>query len=178
MASVESSRPSARRRARHDPQETEREILAAAEQLLRERPFREITVERIMSRTELKRPAFYVHFRDRHDVVLRVLERIVAELFEMESRWLEGDQPDADVRAALEGAAAVWTKQGPVLLALGDAARLDARAEAAYQQLAESLIDATARHIRDEQAAGRIGELDVEETARALCWLNERYFTE
>ncbi len=64
---------SPRRRPKHDPKESEREILEAAEQLLRERPFRELTVEAVMSRTGLKRPAFYVHFRDRHDLALRVV---------------------------------------------------------------------------------------------------------
>ena len=29
-----------------------------------------------MTRTGLKRPAFYVHFRDRHDLALRVVENL------------------------------------------------------------------------------------------------------
>ena len=34
-------------------------------------------------------------------------------------------------------------------------------------------------HIREEQARGRIGALpDVDETARALIWLDERYLSE
>jgi len=37
----------------------------------------------------------------------------------------------------------------------------------------------TARHIREEQARGRIGDLgDVDETARALIWMDERYLSE
>src|SRR5437762_3145460 len=92
----------ARRRPKHDPKESQREILDAAEQLLRERPFREITVEMVMRRTGLKRPAFYVHFRDRH-LVLRVVENLGRELFEMSDRWLQGDDPDTDARATLEG---------------------------------------------------------------------------
>ena len=35
------------RRPRHDPKETEREILEAAERLLRERPFREVTIPEV-----------------------------------------------------------------------------------------------------------------------------------
>ena len=43
----------------------------------------------------------------------------------------------------------------------------------------QEFIDATARHIREEQARGRIGPLvDVDETARALVWLDERYLSE
>src|SRR5213083_1193972 len=93
------SKPTSRRRPKHDPKVSEREILEAAEQLLRERRLRDVSVDAIMSRTGLKRPAFYVHFRDRHDLVLRVVEDIGRELLEMSDRWLKGN----DVRAALEG---------------------------------------------------------------------------
>jgi AcrR family transcriptional regulator len=167
------------RRARHDPRETEREILEAAEALLRERPFREITVEQIMSATELKRPAFYVHFRDRHDLVLRVVAHIGDELLAVARRWLDGaHQPVEDARAALAGVAAVYAEHGQVLRALSDAAGSDAQVEAAYRTLVQTFIDATARRIREDQAAGLIGQTDADETARALVWLNERYLSE
>ncbi len=168
-----------RRRRRHDPLETEREILQAGEQLLREGPLREITVEQIMLRTGLKRPAFYAHFRDRNDLILHLVAHIGDELFEMANRWLGGGEPERDIRAALEGVVAVYVAHGPVLRAVVDAAPADAGVEAAYRALVRSFIDATAEHIRSEQAAGGIPRaLDAQETARALVWLNERYLTE
>jgi TetR/AcrR family transcriptional regulator, ethionamide resistance regulator len=168
-----------RRRPRHDPKETEGEILAAAEQLLRERPLREVTVEQIMLRTGLKRTAFYAHFRDREDLLLRVVQHIGEALFLMADRWLHGEQPEQDIRDALEGVASVYLTHGPVLRALVDAAPADARVEAAYRTLVQSFIDATAEHIRSEQAAGDIDPtIDAYETARALVWLNERYLSE
>ena len=168
-----------RRRPRHSPQETEREILLAGEQLLRERPFREITVEQIMLRTGLKRPAFYAHFRDRHDLVLRLVEHIGERLFEMAGRWLDGEEPEKDLRAALEGIATVYVTHGPVLQALVDGVPSDERVETAYRGLVQSFIDATAEHIRSQQAAGTISpSTDPYETARALVWLNERYLSE
>jgi AcrR family transcriptional regulator len=171
--------PGAARRPRHDPRETEREILDAAEQLLRERPFREITVRRIMLNTGLKRPAFYIHFRDLHDLVLRVVEDIGGQLFEMADRWLHGDDPPRDIRVAIDGVARVYRKHGPVLRALADAAPSEERVEEAYRALVQSFIDATAEHIRAEQAQGGIAaDIDAGETARALVWLNERYLSE
>jgi AcrR family transcriptional regulator len=173
------SAAAARRRPRHDPLESEREILAAAEQLLRERPFREITVADIMARTGLKRPAFYVHFSDRYELVLRVVEQIGTELFEMADRWLRGTDPRADLGPAMEGVASVYAAHGAALRALADAATSDARVEASYRALVQAFIEATATRIADEQAAGAIDpRLDAAETARALVWLNERYFSE
>ena len=168
-----------RRRPRHDPKDTEREILEAAERLLRERPFREVTVDEVMRNTGLKRPAFYAHFRDRQDLVLRITQIIGAELFEMTDRWLEGDEPEEDLRSALNGVAAVFVDHGPVLRAVADAATSDAEVETVYRALVQSFIDATARHIREEQAAGRTrADLDPDHTASALIWLNERFLSE
>ena len=76
-----------RRRRRRTPEVAEQEIIAAAEALLRERPFRELTVDEVMRRTELSRPSFYVYFRDRHHLVLRVVEHIGGELYTMADRW-------------------------------------------------------------------------------------------
>lgn len=168
-----------RRRPKHDPRESEREILEAAEELLRERPFREVTVDAVMSRTGLKRPAFYAHFRDRHDLALRVVTHIGGELFAMTDRWLQGDDPLADARAAFEGLVPIYVRHGPVLRALADAAVSGEQVEAAYRTLVDQFIAATAKHIREEQARGRIHDLpDVEETARALIWMDERYLSE
>jgi hypothetical protein len=90
----------------------------------------------------------------------------------MTDRWLQGD----DFMAALHGLASVYQRLGPVMRALHDAAGADARVEGAYRFLVEQFIAATAEHIRAEQARGRIRELpDVEQTARALIWMNERY---
>jgi AcrR family transcriptional regulator len=175
VASV--STPSGRR-ARHDPRETEREILDAAEQLLHERPFRELTVPAVMARTGLKRPAFYVHFRDRHDLALRVVARIREELLEVANRWFEGGETAGYLRTALEGVAGVYVKHGPVLRALADASGSDATVEKAYRTLVQGFIDATARRIRAEQAVGQIADMDPDETARALVWLNESYLRE
>jgi AcrR family transcriptional regulator len=170
---------SAPRRPRHDPRETEREILQAAEQLLRERPLRDITIKQVMLRAGLKRPAFYAHFRDRNDLILRVVRHIGGELLLMANRWLQGDDPEHDVLAALEGVAEVYMTHGRVLRALADAAPTDARVEVAYRGLVQAFIDATAEHIRSEQAARRTPrDLDAQEAARALVWLNERYLSE
>jgi AcrR family transcriptional regulator len=168
----------ARRRRRRTPEEAEREIISAAESFLRERPFRELTVDEVMRRTDLSRPSFYVYFRDRHHLVLRVVEHLGAELFTMGDRWLAGTGQGPELaRSALDGIVAVYVEHGPVMRALADAASDDHEVEAAYNALVQRLIDATSRHIEDEIAAGRIRKLDAYETAKALVWMNERYLT-
>src|SRR5262245_35226792 len=97
------------RRRRRTPEVAEREIVAAAQQFLRERPFRELTVDEVMRRTDLSRPSFYVYFRDRHQLLLRVVEDIGADLFRQSDLWFKGhDDPLKELRDALEGVAAVF----------------------------------------------------------------------
>jgi AcrR family transcriptional regulator len=165
-------------RRRRAPEVAEREIVAAAEALLRERPFRELTVDEVMRRTGLSRPSFYVYFRDRHQLVLRVVEQIQRELFAMSERWYRGEgEGPALVRDAAEGVVAVFAAHGPVLRALADAAADDPGVEAAYDALVQSFVTATASHIEREIAAGRILPLDPQETAKALVWMMERYLS-
>ena len=169
-------RRSPARRRRRTPEVAEREIIAAAETLLRERPFRELTVDEVMRRTDLSRPSFYVYFRDRHHLVLRVVEHLGAELFAMSDRWLRGSGNGPDLaRAALDGIVGVYAEHGPVMRALADAAADDPGVEEAYNDIVQGFIDATARHIEEEIAAGRILPLDPGETAKALVWMMERY---
>jgi AcrR family transcriptional regulator len=164
------------RRRRRTPEVAEEEIITAAESLLRERPFRELTVDEVMRRTELSRPSFYVYFRDRHQLVLRVVEHLGSELFEMSERWLRGTGDGPQIaREALDGIVTVFVEHGPVMRALADAATDDPGVEQAYTDLVQTFVDATARHIDEEIAAGRILPLDGGETAKALVWMMERY---
>jgi AcrR family transcriptional regulator len=161
------------RRRRRSPAEAEREILESAEGFLRERPLRELTIDEVMAGTGLSRPAFYVYFRDRHDLVLRLIAEIGSELFVMADRWLKG----GDLRAGVEGVVAVYAKHGPVLRAISDAAVDDPDVEHAYHALVQRFIDATSDHIRSEQRNGRAKGMTARRTAAALVWMNERYLS-
>jgi AcrR family transcriptional regulator len=164
------------RRRRRTPEVAEAEIISAAESLLRERPFRELTVDEVMRRTELSRPSFYVYFTDRHQLVLKVVEHLGSELFTMSDRWLRGTGEGPQIaREALDGIVAVYVEHGPVMRALADAAADDRGVEQAYNALVQTFVDATARHIEEEIADGRVLPLDARETATALVWMMERY---
>src|SRR5262245_9635924 len=173
MSGVSEPRPKRRRRS---PEAAEREIVDAAEALLRERPFRELTVDEVMRGTGLSRPSFYVYFRDRHHLVLRVVEHLGGELFTMSDRWVGGTgEPLVLARSALEGIVAVFAEHGPVMRALADAAPDDPEVEAAYSGVIQSFIDVVGGHVASEIAAGRILPLNPVPTATALVWMTERY---
>ena len=128
-----------------------------------------------MARTTLSRPSFYVYFRDRHHLLVRLVEGIGRELFDGANIWLAGD---GDPRASLGAVAEVYAEHGLVLGAIADAAGHDPDAEATYRGLIERFVDATAERIARDIEAGLIEPLDATEAARALVWMSERYLKE
>ncbi|OFD31113.1 TetR/AcrR family transcriptional regulator [Acinetobacter baumannii] len=168
-----------RRRPKHDPKESEREILEAAEQFLSEHHFRDLNIDEVMRRTGLKRPAFYVHFRDKNDLTLRLVQNISKELFDIADRWLAGTNHQEDLRRALVDLVNVYVEHGRLLRAFVEAASGDERVDRVYRGLIQDFITAAAQHIKAEQQAGKIKkDVEVEETAKALIWLEERYLSE
>ncbi len=144
-----------------------------------ERPFGELTVDEVMARTGLSRPAFYVYFRDRHALAARILERVGAELFEIDRGWLEGTGGDSRsmVRDTLEAGAAFFARRGPLLRAIADAAASDPEVERLYrfgllERFAGAVTDRIERGIRD-------GDMrpvpDAAAVGQALVLLTERY---
>jgi TetR/AcrR family transcriptional regulator, ethionamide resistance regulator len=169
------------RRRRRKPEEAERVILAAGRAFLEEHPFREMTVEGVMVRTGLSRPAFYAYFKDRYDLVTRLLEGVGGLLFALDWRWLSGTADGNDVRKvlvdALRAGSETFVEYGSVLRAISDAAGYDARVEEVYRGgLIQRLVAAVAARIsRDIEAGVTSDELDPEQTARALVLMTERY---
>jgi TetR/AcrR family transcriptional regulator, ethionamide resistance regulator len=142
-----------------------------------------MTVEGVMARTGLSRPAFYAYFRDRYDLVTRMLEGIGTLLFAVDRRWLAGGDGGGREEArevlvdTLRRGSETFVRYGPVLRAIADAASQDPRVEEVYRfGLIERLVGAVAARIsRDVEAGVSADELDPEETARALVLMTERY---
>jgi AcrR family transcriptional regulator len=178
MSTREAPRSTSKRR-RRSPESAEREILDAAEAFLRERPFRDLTIDEVMARTTLSRPSFYVYFRGRHELVFRLVEGIGGELYASAQPWLEGDgDARSGMRAALEAVAAVYVRHGLALGAIAEASEQDADVEAIYRGLVQRFVDANEKRIAEESARGNVVGLDSRETARALVLMSERYLTE
>ena len=142
-----------RRRRRHR-QDSEQEILEAAGRLLRERPFRDLTVDDLMAATSQSRTAFYRHFTDRQDLLVRLIRDLNEELWEMSAGWLRGSgDPLVEGRESLQRLADVYAAHGPLLRAIAEAASHDADV-GGLPRPRPGFVDATAARIRRDAAAG------------------------
>lgn len=172
----EMSSTAQRTRRRQARDETRRQILDAAEQQLRERPFRELNVEALMAGTGHTRTVFYRHFDDLADLALAVLQDVGNELYEVVQRWIAslGDGETA-AREALAGIVDFFAREGRLVRAIAEAAHHDDEIERVYRGLVSMFSDLTEKALEQEIAAGRVAPLDPHETARALTFMNEGY---
>jgi TetR/AcrR family transcriptional regulator, ethionamide resistance regulator len=151
-------------RRRRSPEEAEGEILDAARELLSVRPWSEVTVGEVMERTTLSRKSFYVYFRDRHDLITRLVAPLRARGDEAMNPGLR--------REALFDVARMYQEHGVLLRALQEASHHDAEAARAWHDFTEGPIGRLADWIRAEIDAGRIEGIDPDGTARALVGMN------
>lgn len=168
------------KRRRRKPDAAEGEILDAAESFLREKPFREMTVDDIMARTGLSRPSFYEYFRDRHHMMIKLADRLGEWTLSAGNQWLSGDDDTsiADLKLGMGNLVAVYRERGYLLRALYDAAIHDKQVELTYRNLMSRFIDATAARITRGIDRGTIRPINPQEIATALVLMNERYLLE
>jgi AcrR family transcriptional regulator len=166
-----------RSQRREQREQTRREILAAADRFLRGHPFRELSVDVVMTQTGLTRTAFYRHFEDITALVMQLLGDVGAELYEIGTGWVAGAGGDLEqsTHEALGGIVGFFQRHGPLVRAVADAASTDEEIERGYRGFLEAFIEMTARGLDDLVDLRQPERCDTRELARALTLLNERY---
>ncbi len=167
---------------RRRPEDAEREILDAAEQLLREATVADLSVASVMVRTGLGRSSFYVYFPDVTALLRRLAERLEGEFFEVSRVWLADDSGLDELDAArrsTEGIVAVYVRHGPVLRALADAAATHPEVADIFRYgVLDHFIDAVDRRCRQQHALGRIPHPISRDVCRALVLMTEQVLAE
>lgn len=174
MSHTFATRRSANRRRRVEARQT---ILDAARQELQSKPFRELSVDELMSATGLSRTAFYRYFPDREALLLDLLEEVWGEM--ADARDVELAKADLDDRSSTADLTRLLTENHGVLKAIADAAPGDEDLESAYRAFMRSywIDDLTARVV-DARARGLATGLDPQLAGEALGWMVERMVTQ
>ena len=155
------------------------QILKAATNLLKKRPFSEVSVDQIMAETSLSRPAFYVYFKNVYELVEKLVENVSKEISTLISAWLSRDGDTVrDLRTIIDGVVEACMEYGYIARTLFEASTRDTRAERTHRRLMEQTIDAVEKKIKMGIADGMITPMNTHEMARALCLMTERYLIE
>jgi AcrR family transcriptional regulator len=157
-------------------EEARRRIVAATSTLLRDRPFRSLTVEAVMTEAGLARTVFYRHFDSLADVVLSLLDEAVADAENVAYSAEHPETPEV-LYAMLDRGVELWARHGHLLAAVEEAAHHDPAVAAAYGAAFERTVESTATMMRTAVENGHYS-LEPRPVARALLRMNEGYLTD
>jgi TetR/AcrR family transcriptional regulator, ethionamide resistance regulator len=165
---------------RHTREQSRERIVTAAERLVRDRPFAELTVDDVMREAGFGRTIFYRHFDDLADLLMGTGREAIEALYQAQLGFVEKrhDEPTAAVRAAFETAVAVYQRHGPLLRCIAEAAAGDEQIAAGYDEMRKRFDALAEQALRELAFAGRVPPANLAETARALNLMNETYLTD
>lgn len=165
-----------RTKRRQQREETRRQILDAAQEFLRERSFRELSVDALMASTGHTRTVFYRHFEDIPTMILALIAEEGAELLDLARDWASTEEVGPGVaRARLAAFVDFHVRKGPIIHAVAEAAHHDEIVEQAYNAMVENFIALTADAIQTRIDRGELETFDAPQVARALVLMLNAY---
>jgi AcrR family transcriptional regulator len=152
-------------------------ILAATEQLLRERPLHQLNVADIIEAAGVSRTSFYAHFNSKTAVIAECLRRVMDQVtiaVEPIHRQSDDDAETA-IRLSLHQWVDVCTVHGALLRAVSEEWPHDAELRDLWFATIESVTVGTANVIRGARRAGHApAGADPQALAACLMWGYER----
>jgi AcrR family transcriptional regulator len=162
---------------RHTREQSRERIVAAAEALVRDRPYAELTVDDVMREAGFGRTIFYRHFDDLGELLMRAGREAIDGLLEAQQAWSSARIGDgaAVVRSAIEPAVRVYQRHGPLLRAISEAAAVDERIAMGQEAIRERFRELVEDALRASGGLTIDPSAGLAEVARALNLMNEKY---
>lgn len=165
-----------RRSARPSGDDRELAILSTAEQLLRERPLADISVDDLAKGAGLSRPTFYFYFPSKDAVLLTLFERVIMEADSALETMVTN--PPADLKALWRIGINVFVETFGAHRAVSlaaDAARSNKDVDDLWSRFMQKWVDHITTVIEAERARGAAPvTLPAHHLSAALNLLNEK----
>ncbi|OBB89790.1 TetR/AcrR family transcriptional regulator [Mycobacterium sp. 852002-40037_SCH5390672] len=165
-----------RRSARPSGDDRELAILSTAEQLLRDRPLADISVDDLAKGAGLSRPTFYFYFASKDAVLLTLFERVIMEADSALETMVAN--PPADLKALWRIGINVFVETFSAHRAVSlaaDAARVNKDVDELWSRFMQKWVDHTTTVIEAERARGAAPvTLPAHNLSAALNLLNEK----
>ena len=141
------SRPTRRTRARNGGAKPsiESRLLAASERLLEKgHTFATLSIEQLTTEAGISRGTFYLHFKDKGELVARLMDFFVEELGKNLGTWTANaanaaDAERADVSAAVQAMLKTFKKHQTIIVAVRDTMPNDKNVEEVYFRMIDKI---------------------------------------
>jgi len=149
-------------------------LIGATERLLDSgTPYIGLSVEQLCSEAGVARSTFYVHFRDKGELVIRVAERMLAQLSDAAEAWWAPGSDRGELLAATRRLVDVYARHRGVMVALSETAVYDPELRAVQEAMIDRRAEPLARLIEAGKADGSVRDLHTRETVIALIGMVE-----
>lgn len=156
----------------------ESRLLPAMERLLaRGQRLSSVSVEQLMEEAGMARASFYKHFKDRGELVVRLVQVLEQEFAASTGTWLSDAQNayPKDMEAALSGMVDVFNKHHAIVTAIEDLAPHDAAVSKAWESLMISLSQRARNSLATVKKKGRSRPGATDDVADAMWWMVALY---
>ncbi len=137
-------------------------------------PYIELSVEQLCSEAGVARSTFYVHFRHKGELVVRVGERMLDQLSSAAADWWRPDRSRAELLTATRRLIDVYAAHRTVMLALRETAIYDRELREIQDALVERHAAPLASLIEEGKVTGTVrAEIHTAETVIALVGMVE-----
>ncbi|SHO90886.1 TetR family transcriptional regulator [Mycobacteroides abscessus subsp. bolletii] len=153
-------------------------IFSAAERLLEQTAFSDISVAQILDEAKVSRATFYFYFSSKFSVLAGLLTRAMDDIFETVQPFLARsaeDSPEEALERSIRAVASAWHRHRAVLKAVNHHWQSDAELRELWLGIVERFVAAGADEIERERAVGKITAPETGRTlASLLFWSTER----
>jgi AcrR family transcriptional regulator len=138
-------------------------------------PYADLSVEQIARKAGRSRSMFYVHFRDKRDLLLYATQEIAAQLDAVAAGWLRESDGDGNVRDALERILSIYRQHPGLIAAVVEASGYDERVREHWRELMGRFVAATEHRLAGESPMEDASSAAATHAlAFALVWMTER----
>lgn len=153
-------------------------MLAAMETLLAQgQAFNTLTVEQLTEAAGMARATFYLHCRDKGELVARLTQRLTTEIIESAGGWFRGDSEvnRATMHFALHGIVGTFKKHQAILVAISDTMHSDPKVAELHARMMDELCAMSRRAITQVKRQGRAAPGAPSDLGDLLTWFLELY---
>jgi AcrR family transcriptional regulator len=140
-------------------------------------PYRDLTVERLVTEAGVARSTFYAHFNDKAGLLRALSHRTLSRLYATgpQEWFLRGPDADRDeIVSGMRHLLEIYLEDEAAMRAVIEASVYDTSVRDAYLGGVERYVQALARMIRSGREQGWVRDVDPVETAETLAWMMER----
>lgn len=173
MPTAARSMPARRSRSTAERPKIEDRLLLAMEQLLEQgHSFSAVSIEQLTGAAGLARATFYLHFRDKGELVTRLMQRVRDEIVASAGLWFEHAElaRREDMRRALRGILGVYQKHHVIIDAVIETARTDTQVAQLWREVLDALCAESRGAVQHLRQAGRAHEAATPLLADVLTW--------